>query len=913
MSDNSNAVVDIKIPPVSIESEMEQSYLDYAMSVIVSRALPDCRDGLKPVHRRILYSMYKSGNHHDKPYRKSARIVGDVISTYHPHGTDPIYGSLVRMAQTWSLRDVLVDGQGNFGSVDGDMPAAMRYTEVRMTKIGKAMLENIWQDTVNFQDNYDHSEQEPCVLPVRFPNLLVNGASGIAVGMATNIPTHNLGEVMEGCRTLLRNPDTSMEELLKIIPGPDFPTGGIIVDARKALDSMATGRGQVIVRAKVHEEQIGARSAIIVTELPYQVNKAELLKKIQVLSKEKVIEGIAELRDESNKLGNRVVIELKRDADYSVVLNHLYQYTPMQSSFATNMLALHQGRPEMMNIKRVILAFIDFRKEVVQRRTRYLLKTTREKAHVLIGLSLALANIDEIIKLIRQSSDTAAAREALMEGRWDASTVIPLMKLVDDYRIAISQDNKCGFTIDQAKAILEMKLHKLTSLESEKLEEELSNLADEISEYINILGSKERLVQVIDEEMEEITKLYSTPRRTEISHEHSSNMEMEDLIADEDVVVTVTLGGYINSVLLDHYRTQKRGGRGRSGMDMKQDDNIIDVITTTSHTPLLFFSNKGKVYRLKVYKLPKGAPNTRGRALVNILPLDKEEKITNILPMPKDKESWDNYSIVFSTKHGDIRRNELSLFETIQSNGKNAISFEDDDDGLVGVALCNLSDNIMLATKMGKAAVFPVTELRAMKSRASTGVRGVKLQGGVDEVISMSILNGHDITTEEREDFLKIPYGKRVSLSGNNDESNTPAMPELKTVQHLTSDRYVSLCETEQFILVVTEKGFGKLTSAYDYRITKRGASGISNIALQKKHGAIIASFPVKLDNDVLVITNLGTLIRIKAKDIRVTSRNTMGVKLMNLKKNESVISTTKIAISVCDQPEEEVEEEVEA
>ena len=896
---------------ISIESEMETSYRDYAMSVIVSRALPDCRDGLKPVHRRILYAMYKTGKHHDKPHKKSAHVVGEVMSEHHPHGNAPIYGAMVRMAQNWSLLHPLIDGQGNFGSVDGDPPAAERYTEARLSHISKLMLDDIWNKAVDFTGTYDNSTVEPIVLPAKFPNLLVNGASGIAVGMATNIATHNLGEVMNACKAILHNPDITMEEIIKIIPAPDFPTGALILDADKAKQSLMTGRGQVMMRAKAHEETIANRTAIVVTELPYQVNKAELLKKIHSLSKAKVVEGIHELRDESNKLGNRIVIELKKDAEYSVVLNHLYQHTPLQCSFATNMLALNQGRPELMNIKEMLVAFVNFRKEVVQRRIRHLLKITREKAHVIIGLHLAISNIDEVIALIKSASDSNEAREELINRKWNASSVIPLMQLVDDYRIAITDDEKCSFTVDQAKAILEMKLQKLTNLESSKISDELNLLSTEIAQYVELLASEDKLRNLIDGEMQEVIDNFAIARKTEITKLHSSKFVMEDLVSDDDMAITVTMHGYINSVLLELYRTQKRGGKGRASMNIKEDDYIIDFITASSHTPLLFFSNLGKVYRLKVFNLPQGSPNTRGRALVNILPLASDEKITNILPLPKDKDTWNEYSIIFSTKHGNVRRNELSLFETIQSNGKNAISFDNDtEDSLLNVSLCHVDNNIMLATKLGRAAVFPVIDLRPMQSRASTGVRGVKLQGSLDAAVSMSILNGTNIDIEMREEFLKIPFEKRVAT--NNLESIEEVREsDIKNCTLVTQEIYYDLCKKEQFILVVTEHGFGKLSSTYDYRVTKRGASGISNISLQKKHGIIINSFAVNFNDEIIIVTNLGTMIRFKVSDLRVTARNTMGVKILNVRKGEAVISASKVARTTSDISDDDTDHEV--
>lgn len=893
--------------PISIETEMRRSYLDYAMSVIVSRALPDCRDGLKPVHRRILYAMHEMNNYNDKPYKKSARVVGDVIGKYHPHGNDPIYMALVRMAQDFSLRVPLIDGQGNFGSMDGDSPAAMRYTEVRLEKIAASVLEDIDFDTVDFQDNYDGSEREPKVLPAKFPNLLVNGTNGIAVGMATNIPTHNLGEIIDACCAYIDNRDITIEEMLELVPAPDFPTGGVIMGVQRARTALATGRGSIILRGKVDFEEIGGRTAIVIKEVPYQVNKAELLKHIEHLSRDKVIEGISEMRDESNKLGVRMVIELKKDIVADVVLNQLFKYTVLQSSFGVNMLALNRGRPILMNIREIIAAFVEFREEVVTNRITYLLNKARDKAHTLIGLSLAVANIDEVIAMIKASSDPAAARIALMEKFWDASTVIPLLKLVDDYRNELS-GNKCKFTNEQATAILEMKLQKLTGLEKEKIEKELSNLADEIKDHLEVLCSKGKLFDIIKSELTEIKDRFATPRRTEIQID-GEELGIEDLIPKEEMVVTTTLGGFIKRVPLATYRAQKRGGKGRSGVSIKDDDTTTDIIVSNTHTHLLFFSNVGKVYRMKIYKLPLGTPQSKGRAIVNLLPLAENEKITYITPMPEDESTWESYSIMFATKKGNIRRNDLTAFSNINANGKIAIRL-DEDDLLIGVSICDEQNHIMLSTKKGKSLRFPANAIRLFKSRTSDGVRGIKLAQKGDAVVSMAVLVEAKISIEKREEYLKIPVGIRINYKKNNDKAELEASIKAEGIDvNLTIDEIVQLAEIEQFILTMTENGYGKRTSAYEYRVAGRGGQGVMNIDTSKRNGDVIASFPVEQQDQIIILTDRGTLIRTNVIDIRITGRNAMGVRLINVVENEKAISATRIIQS--DEDLESEDEEI--
>jgi DNA gyrase subunit A len=890
---------------VTIENEMRKSYLDYAMSVIVSRALPDVRDGLKPVHRRILYAMHEINNYYDKPYKKCAKAVGDVLGKYHPHGSDAIYFAMVRLAQDFALRDPLIDGQGNFGSIDGDAPAAMRYTEARLSKLAGTILEEIDLGTVDFQDNYDGSEREPAVLPAQFPNLLVNGANGIAVGMATNIPSHNLGEVLDACCAYIENSSISIEELLQLVPGPDFPTGGIIVGQERARIALATGRGSIVVRGKTDFEEIGGRNAIVVKELPYQVNKAELLKHIEYLAKEKQIEGIHEMRDETNKLGIRMVIELKKDAIPEVILNQLYKYTALQSSFAVNMLALNKGRPMLMNIRDVIVAFIDFREEVVTKRISYLLTKARNRAHTLIGLSLAVANIDEVIALIKASSDPSIAKARLMEKFWEASSVIPLLKLVDDYRNTLD-GTLCKFTEEQATAILEMRLQRLTGLEKEKIEGELIELGQEISEYLSILESKTKLFEIITNEFKQIKEKFATPRRTEIQIA-DDEVDMEDLIAREDMVVTITMSGYIKRVPLVTYRAQRRGGKGRSAMTTYDDDATTDIIVSNTHAPMLFFSDLGKVYRLKVYRLPIGTPQSKGKALVNLLPLSEGERITRVMPLPEDQETWNDYSIVFATAKGNVRRNDLSIFSNIQANGKIAIKL-DEDDKLIGVLICKAEDHILLCSKNGKALRFPVDDLRIFKSRSSDGVRGIRLANKNDAVVSMAALNESRVDIEKRADYLKLPEDVRIAYKTNKDKAPLEAALQTLSATTLTIDEVMDLAENEQFILTVTEKGYGKRTSAYEYRITGRGGQGVMNIDTGERNGTVVASLPVDNSDQIILLTNAGTLIRTNVNSIRITGRSAMGVRVMNIDTSESLISLTRVS---GEESEEEGEEDV--
>ena len=881
---------------ISIEDEMKNSYLDYAMSVIVSRALPDCRDGLKPVHRRILYAMNETGNYFDKPYRKSARVVGEVMGKYHPHGDAPIYSSLVRMAQDFSLRVPLIDGQGNFGSMDGDDPAHMRYTEVRLAKVSNYLLLDIDKRTVDFQDNYDGSEKEPKVLPARFPNLLVNGANGIAVGMATNIPTHNLSEVIDSCCALIDNPDITSEELVEYIPGPDFPTGGEIVNAAKAKHALVTGRGVIIVRGKTKVEEIGNKEAIIITEVPYQVNKAEMIKTIERLAKEKIIDGIAEIRDETNKLGLRIVIEIKRDFIPDVILNLLYKHSQLQSSFGVNMLALNQGMPEVMSIRHIINTFIDFKKEVVKRRTAFLLGKAREKAHTLIGLAIAVSNIDEVIRIIKSSSDPGAAKLKLMEIAWEAKGILSLLELISDDRNKIV-DNKCYFTEEQTKAILEMKLQRLTALEKDKVDTELKELSKIMQEYLELLNSHEKLMHLIKFELLNVKDLLGMPRRTILSDEQI-DMTEKDFIISEDIVVTVTKEGYIKRNSLNEYKTQKRGGKGKAAMSTYDDDITTDVIVANTHNSILFFSSFGKVYQLDAYKIPLGSIKSKGRALVNLLPLEKEEKIMSITPLTEEILNSEKSYIIFATEKGNARRNSLLDFARIQSNGKIAIKL-DDDDKLVTVLVCKEDDYMLFATRKGKAVCFSVSALRVFKSRSSSGVRAIKLSKEDDKVVSASKLNLQKISSDIRDEYLKIPLDMRFKIVKEIENAQKSldfqTLKKDYTLENIDKDKIEELAKEEQFLLTITENGFGKRTSAYEYRVTNRGSQGVLNIKTSKRNGLVICTFPVDQNDEIMLITNNGTLIRTNVSDIRITGRNTLGVKIINLKSNKKVVSVSKI------------------
>jgi DNA gyrase subunit A len=882
-----------ELVPVSIEAEMKKSYLDYAMSVIVSRAIPDVRDGLKPVHRRILFGMLELGCEYNKPYKKSARIVGDVMGKYHPHGDSAIYDSLVRMAQPFSMELPLVDGQGNFGSMDGDNAAAMRYTESRLSKAAHALLADIDKNTVDYQENYDGSEKEPVVLPAAFPNILVNGAGGIAVGMATNIPTHNLGEVIDACCLYLSNPDCTIDELMEVCPGPDFPTGGVILGKSGCRSAMHTGRGSVIMRGKAEiEETKQGRYAIIITEIPYQVNKARMIERMAELVREKKIEGISDLRDESDKDGVRVVVEVKKDAVPDVVLSQLYSYTPLQTSFGVNMLALDNGRPELMNLKHVITSFIRFREEVITRRTSFLLSKARDRAHVLVGLAIAVANIDEVIAVIKKSADPNIAREELMKRSWDASDVMSLLQLVDDSGNRVD-GGKIRFTEAQARAILELRLQRLTGLERNKIDEEMQQLASEIAEYLSILANRDQLYTILQNELLAAKEQFATPRRT-IIEMSEFEADIEDLIQKEDMVVTVTSNGYIKRTALSTYRAQRRGGKGRSGMDVREEDITSELLVVNTHTPVLFFSNKGQVYKLKVYKLPIGAANTRGKALVNIFPLSEGETITTFMPLPEDETKWDAMNIFFATAKGNVRRNDLSDFHEIRVSGKIAIRMEEDDK-LIGVKTCNENDHVLLAAKGGKCIRFPVNDVRVFKSRTSDGVRGMKL-ADKDEVVSMSILSGIATTVEERYSYLKKAAAKRRAETGEIEENGNGSSEE-GNIQEiaLTPERFNELASAEQFILTVTENGYGKRSSAYEYRTTGRGGSGIVGIITSERNGKVVASQPVNHTGQVMLMTDRGTVLRCPLDGIRIAGRNTQGVTILKTAEGEKVVAVVTV------------------
>ena len=882
------------VPAIMLEDEMKQSYLDYAMSVIVSRALPDVRDGLKPVHRRILFAMQDGGYTSDKPYKKSARVVGDVMGKYHPHGDAAIYDSMVRMAQPWSLRLPLIDGQGNFGSMDGDSPAAMRYTEARLDKAAEAILQDIDKDTVDFQPNYDESMQEPTVLPSRIPNLLVNGAGGIAVGMATNIPPHNLGEVIDACCAYIDNPSITTEEVNEIIPGPDFPTGALILGRAGIRSAYHTGNGSVIMRARTSIEEAGKREAIIVHEVPYQVNKGKLLERLGEVGREKIVEDIAEVRDESDRDGVRIVIELKSNANADVVLNQLYKYTALQTNFACNMVALHNGKPQTMLILDMIKAFVKFREEVITRRTIYELGKARERAHLLAGLAVAVANVDEIISLIRNAANPAEARESLLGKRWPAQDVAPLIALIDDPEYFVDENGTYQLSEAQAKAILDLRLHRLTGLERDKIGDDLKTVTDRIAEYLAILGSRELLLELLVEELHEVKDKFNTPRRTELV-DAEFEVDMEDLIQREDMVVTVTNGGYVKRVPLDTYRAQRRGGKGRSGMSMKDDDFISDLFVASTHTPILFFTSRGIVHRMKVYQLPLATPQSRGKALVNLMPLEQGENVSVYLRMPENEDLWEDLDLMFATSHGTVRRNKLSDFKNIRSNGLIAMKLGDGE-SLVSVKICRDDEDVMLATKKGKAIRFPVTDIRVFSGRTSTGVRGVKMKDADDEVISMSILKHVEITPEERTAYMKAA-GQEISDEDSEENGN---------VMELSPERYMELLDQEQILLSVSVKGFGKRTSAYEYRVTGRGGQGVTNMALTEKNGGhVVATFPVTDSHQIMLVTDKGQLIRTPVENIRMTGRSAQGVTIFKVGADEEVVS---VAWLIQDDEDEDTE-----
>jgi DNA gyrase subunit A len=875
------------IAPITIEDEMRRSYLDYAMSVIVSRALPDVRDGLKPVHRRILYAMHEAGFASDKPFHKSAHAVGGVMAKYHPHGDAAIYDAMVRMAQTFAMRLPLLDPQGNFGSIDGDPPAAYRYTEVRLAKSAEALLADIDKETVDFQPTYDDRAREPMVLPAQFPNLLVNGAGGIAVGMATNIPPHNLGEVIDACCAHIDNPAIDIDGLIEHMQAPDFPTGGLILGRAGVRSGFHTGRGSVVMRGRSRVEAMGKdREAIIITEIPYQVNKATMIEKIADAVRNKRIEGVSDLRDESDRDGMRVVIELKRDAVADVVLNQLYRFSPLQSSFGINTLALNGGKPEMLNLKQMIAAFVAFREEVITRRTRHLLAKARERAHVLVGLAVAVANIDAVIAIIRGAPDPQVARQRLTERDWPAAEVMSLIQLIDDplHRVV---DGRFRMSDAQARAILDLRLHRLTALGAEEIGGEMKPLAVQIGEFLGVLGSRERLTKVMRDELQDMKRQFATPRRTEVV-DIEFEADDESLIQREDMVVTVTLAGYVKRTLLSVYRPQARGGKGRAGMTTRDADFVTQVFVASTHTPVLFFSNRGRVYKLKVHRLPLGPPQARGKALVNLLPLAEGEKITTVMPLPEDETTWSELNVMFATAKGEVRRNSLSDFVDVRATGKLAMKFEGDaaDDRLIGVAPCSDAHDVLLATRNGKCVRFPVSGVRVFQSRASTGVRGMKLAED-DAVISLSILRHIDVTTEERDAYLRYTTAQRRITEGESGV-DVPAGPAPK--------RAAELAAAEQFILSVTENGYGKRTSAYDYRITNRGGSGIINIQTTARNGAVVEAFPVEDSDQIMLVTDGGKMIRCPVNDIRVAGRDTQGVTLFKTAAEERVVSAARLS-----------------
>jgi DNA gyrase subunit A len=897
-SEGGKGPIDIK--PINIADEMKRSYLDYAMSVIVSRALPDVRDGLKPVHRRILFGMHELGLEHNKKYMKSARVVGEVMGKYHPHGNLAIYDALVRMAQDFSMRLMLVDGQGNFGSIDDDPPAAERYTECRLTKVAGTMLADLDKNTVEFRDNYDGTLKEPTVLPATFPNLLVNGSGGIAVGMATNIPPHNLGEVIDACIAHLDNPDITIEELTQIVPGPDFPTGAMILGRAGIAAAYHKGRGSIVMRAKVHTEEIRKdREAIIVTAIPYQVCKKTLIEKIAADVREKKIEGISDIWDETSREGMRIVIELKRDAIADVVLNQLWRHSDLQTTFGANMLAINGGRPEQLNLKDIVSAFTAFREEVVSRRTKHLLAKSRDRAHVLVGLAVAVANIDEMIRLIRSAPSPQEAREQMMARAWPAEDIGPLVDLIADPRHKLESDDTIRLSDEQARAILDLRLQRLTALGRDEIGDELKKLGEEIKDYLEILSSRARIVDIIKKELSDIKAEFGTPRLTEIV-EMEGEVEDEDLIAREDVVVTVSHRGYIKRVPLSSYRAQKRGGKGRSGMSTREEDFVTQIFITSTHTPVLFFSSRGMAYRMKVWRLPAATPQSTGKALVNLLPLAEGETITSILPLPEDAETWGSLELMFATRSGNVRRNSLADFESINRNGKIAMKL-DEGDRIVRVAICSASDNVLLTTAGGRCIRFPVEDVRVFKGRDSTGVRGIRLDAG-DEVISMAILRHVDATPGEREAYLKQASAMRHAAGAEAAEAGAEA-PEVdveaeegaEEAVELSLDRYAELGAREQLVLTVSERGFGKRSSSYEYRISGRGGKGIVAMIVNERNGRLVASFPVEETDQIMLVTDGGKLIRCPIDDVRIAGRNTQGVRIFKTEEDEKVVSVERI------------------
>ncbi|MSP50527.1 MAG: DNA gyrase subunit A [Alphaproteobacteria bacterium] len=893
------------IVPVTIEEEMRRSYLDYAMSVIVARALPDVRDGLKPVHRRILFGMSEAGFDWSKAYKKSARVVGEVMGKYHPHGDAAIYDAMVRMAQTFSMSLPLIDGQGNFGSMDGDPPAAMRYTEARLARTAEALLRDIDRDTVDFQPSYDDSGREPTVLPAEFPNLLVNGAGGIAVGMATNIPPHNLGEIVDATIALVDNPDITVEELMVLVPGPDFPTGGLILGRAGIIEAYRTGRGSIQMRGRAAIEEIRAeREAIVITEVPYQQNKARLIERIAEVVHEKLVDGISALRDESDRHGVRIVVELKRDAMADVVLNQLYKFTPLQTSFGINTLALNGGRPELMGLKDILEAFLRFREQVITRRTVFELNKARDRAHRSVGLAIAVANLDPVIQLVRAADDPAMARRGLMARAWPAADMAPYIALVDDPNYKLAEDGSYRLSERQADAILELRLHRLTGLEREKIAAELKEITEKIADYLAILGSRERVMTMLKDELKAVKDQFAGPRRTTIE-DSSSDQDIEDLIQREDMVITVSHSGYIKRVPLSTYRAQRRGGRGRSGMQTRDEDFVSQIFVANTHTPVLFFTSRGMVFQLKVYKLPIGTPQSRGKAMVNILPLAAGEKISTVMPLPADPASWERMTVVFATSRGDVRRNALAEFTSIKVNGKIAMKLADDGgERLIGVQPARDDQNVLLATRLGKCIRFALDDVRVFASRNSTGVRGVKLADG-DEVISLSLLRHVAGTVEERAAYLRHAALLRRGTDTPEpeaDDGETAGAPQVS----LSEMRLAELSAAEEFLLTVSENGFGKRSSAYEYRVTGRGGSGIANMEITDKTGPVVETFPVGPADQIMLVTDRGQLIRTPVDDIRIAGRKTQGVTLFRVETGERVVSVSHLPANGEEQGAEE-------
>ncbi|MCA0994328.1 DNA gyrase subunit A [Alloyangia pacifica] len=879
-------------PAISIIDEMKSSYLDYAMSVIVSRAIPDLRDGLKPVHRRILYTLWENGQTKSKSYRKCATAVGDVMGRYHPHGDSAVYDALVRMAQDFSMSLPLIDGQGNFGSMDGDPPAAYRYTEARLDRTAEALLEDIEKDTVDFVPNYANERNEPVVLPARYPNVLVNGAEGIAVGMATRIPPHNLGEVIDATLALIENPDLSSEQLIDYIPAPDFPTGGVILGRSGARKAYLEGRGSVIIRAKTRIEELRRdRYAIVIDEIPYQVNKATMIERIAECVREKKIEGIAHVQDESDRSGVRVVVELKRDATAEVVLNQLYRFTPMQVSFGCNMLALNGGKPEQLTLRAFLTAFLDFREDVIARRTAYLLRKARERSHILCGLAVAVANVDEVVATIRASADASEAREKLMTRRWPAEEIAPFIRLIDDPTHKMNDDGTYNLSETQARAILELRLQRLTQLGVKEVTDELEDLAGKIKEYLEILGSRERILEIISNEMIAVRDQFAVPRRTEIV-DWAGDMDDEDLIEREDMVVTVTQSGYIKRTPLADFRAQKRGGKGLSGGGLKEDDVVTQLFVANTHTQLLFFTTDGMAYKLKCWRLPQGGRTSKGKAIVNILPIPQGVSVAAIMPVDRPEDDWDDLQIVFATNKGSVRRNRLSDFTNVKSNGKIAMKFEDGEDmRLINARICSEDDDVMLVTDSGRAIRFPVPDVRVFNSRNSTGVRGVKLNNG-DEVVSMSVIRHFDATSDERASYLKM----RRAMAGIADEAEASEDEEGNADSLLPAERYAEMSAVENLILTITAKGLGKLSSSHDYPVRGRGGLGVTAWEKSMRGGEIVASFPVEMDDQIMLATSTGQSIRVPVDGISFRSRNAGGVKVFNTRAGEVVVSVAWIA-----------------